>query len=270
MKQAALFAKVNGISINYRTAGRGEPLVLIMGLSGEQSAWASQVQFFKRRYRVITFDNRGVGKSDKPPGPYTTKMMADDTVGLMDHLGIEKANIMGVSMGGMIAQEVAINYPERVMKLVLASTYSCQDNGPNGATEEMASAGKLSYERAIATLANLTFNKPLIRFLINLQIRIGSIFAGGSAKALGRAGVMSQTEACVKHNAIERLPSIQSPTLVITGTNDRVIKSTSSDMLSQRIPSAKLVKIENGSHACCMEMKDIFNREVLNFLTEST
>ena len=104
-------AKVNGININYKIYGQGEPLVMIMGLSANQSGWVTQIGFFKKHYKVITFDNRGVGKSDKPIGSYTTKIMADDTIGLMDHLGIDKANFMGVSMGGMIAQEIAINYP---------------------------------------------------------------------------------------------------------------------------------------------------------------
>ncbi|MFP3880362.1 MAG: alpha/beta fold hydrolase, partial [Dehalococcoidia bacterium] len=108
-------ASVNGININYRVAGDGEPLVMIMGFSAGRIGWVPQLRFFKRYYRVVTFDNRGAGRSDKPPGPYSTGMMADDTAKLMDVLGIEKAHIMGLSMGGMIAQELAINYPQRVM-----------------------------------------------------------------------------------------------------------------------------------------------------------
>lgn len=93
-------AKVNGISIDYKVEGQGEPLVMIMGLGGARSSWRSQTGFFKKYYRTVTFDNRGVGKSDKPAGPYTIRMMADDTIGLMDHLSIEKAHVLGVSMGG--------------------------------------------------------------------------------------------------------------------------------------------------------------------------
>lgn len=112
-------AKVNGININYRVQGKREFLVLIMGYSGDQTGWIFQTSAFKKYYCVITFDNRGVGKTDKPGGAYSTKMMADDTVGLMDHLGIKKAHVLGVSMGGMTAQAVAVNYPERINKLVL-------------------------------------------------------------------------------------------------------------------------------------------------------
>src|SRR4030042_4310936 len=97
-------AKVNGININYKVQGEGEPLVLIMGYAGGQNGWIFQRRAFKKYYRVITFDNRGVGKTDKPGGAYSMKMMADDTAGLMEHLGIKKAHVLGVSMGGMHAQ----------------------------------------------------------------------------------------------------------------------------------------------------------------------
>ena len=100
-------AIANGISINYRVGGQGEPLIMISGLGANQGAWRFQTGFFKKYYRTITFDNRDVGKSDKPAGDYTTSMMADDTVGLMGQLGIEKAHVLGHSMGGMIAQESA-------------------------------------------------------------------------------------------------------------------------------------------------------------------
>jgi pimeloyl-ACP methyl ester carboxylesterase len=106
-----------------------------MGLGGSKSGWRFQIPTFKKHYRVITFDNRGAGNSDKPKGPYSITQMADDTVTLMDHLGIAKAHIIGVSLGGMIAQEVAINHPERVSKLVLGCTYACIDEA-NGRTPE--------------------------------------------------------------------------------------------------------------------------------------
>jgi len=115
-------AKVNGISIDYSVCGRGEPLVLIMGFGGSKLGWFFQRRACRKYFRVVTFDNRGAGGSDKPSGPYTMRMLADDVAGLMDYLKIDKAHVMGVSMGGMIAQHVAIAYPDRVRKLVLAST----------------------------------------------------------------------------------------------------------------------------------------------------
>jgi len=115
-------AKVNEINLCYKVSGNGQPLVLITGFASAQNVWFSQVRAFSKQYRVVTFDNRGFGKSEKPPGPYTTKMLASDTIALMDCLGIKKAHILGGSMGGMAAQEIAIEHPGRLEKLILSST----------------------------------------------------------------------------------------------------------------------------------------------------
>ncbi len=254
-------AKLNGININYQVEGQGEPLVMIMGFTAGRIGLMSQIRFFRKYYRVITFDNRGVGKSDKPPGPYSTRMMADDTVKLMDLLGIEKAHILGISMGGMIAQELAINYPQRVMKLVLACTYARQDE-TSGDTPEQAKFLQLTPEKKVGAMVGLAFNKPLYRFIFGLLARVQTRFTGAS----GGVGVSGQNEACLKHNTLERLSSITAPTLVIVGTGDRIIKPVSSEVIAGKIPNAKLVKVEGGSHYFSFEMKNVFNREVLNFL----
>jgi len=254
-------ARLNGININYQVDGHGEPLVMVMGFTAGRSGWMPQIPFFKKYYRVITFDNRGAGKSDKPPGPYSTRMMADDTVSLMDLLRIEKAHIMGVSMGGMIAQELAINYPQRVMKLVLACTYACQDE-TSGDSLEQAKFLQLTPEKKVSAMVGLAFNKPLYRFIFGLLARVQTRFMGAS----GRVGIAGQSEACRKHNTLERLSSITAPTLVIVGTGDRIIKPVSSEAIAGKIPNAKLVKVEGGSHYFSFEMKNVFNREVLGFL----
>ena len=254
-------ARLNGINISYQVEGQGEPLVMIMGFTAGRIGWMPQIRFFKMYYRVITFDNRGAGKSDKSPGPYSTRMMADDTVKLMDLLGIEKAHIMGLSMGGMIAQELAINYPQRVIKLVLASTYARQDE-TSGDTPEQAKFLQLTPGKKVGAMVGLAFNKPLYRFVIGLLARIQTRFTGAS----GRVGIAGQSEACLKHDTLERLSSITAPTLVIVGTGDRVIKPVSSEVIAGKITNAKLVKVEGGSHYFSFEMKNVFNREVLNFL----
>jgi pimeloyl-ACP methyl ester carboxylesterase len=254
-------AKLNGVSIDYQVQGRGEPLVMIMGFTADRRGWMPQIPFFKKHYWVITFDNRGVGKSDKPPRPYSTKMMADDTVGLMDLLEIEKAHIMGASMGGMIAQELAINYPQRVMKLVLACTYARQDE-TSGDTLEQAKSLRLTPEQKVSAMVGLAFNRPIYRLVFAFLARVQTRFMGTS----GKVGIAGQSEACLKHNTLERLPLIAAPTLVIVGTEDRIIKPVSSEVIAGKIPNAKLIKVEGGSHYFSFEMKDVFNREVLNFL----
>jgi len=255
-------AKLGDININYRVEGEGEPLIMIMGFSSPMIGWYYQVPFFSKYYRVVTFDNRGVGESDKTQGPYTTRMMAEDTVHLMDNLGIEEANVMGASMGGMIAQELAINHPERVTKLVLACTYACQDE-TSGSTPEMASLALLPPEKIVNGMIGLAFNKPLYRFTFGLLSRVGAMFTAAS----DTVGIEGQREACSNHNALERLHLITASTLVIVGTGDRLIKPVSSEVIAGRIPGCRLVKVESGSHTFMVEMRDAFNREVLNFFT---
>jgi pimeloyl-ACP methyl ester carboxylesterase len=188
-------------------------------------------------------------------------MMADDTVKLMDVLGIERAHIMGLSMGGMIAQELAINYPQRVMRLVLAATYARQDE-TSGDTLEHAKFLHLAPEKKAGALIGMAFNKPFYRFTFGLLARLLDRFIGAS----GRVGIAGQSEACRKHDTLERLSSMTAPTLVIVGTRDRIIKPASSEVIARKIPNAKLVKVEGASHYFSFEMKTVFNREVLNFL----
>ncbi len=254
-------ATVNGIKINYKVEGQGDPLVMIMGLGSGRRRWASQAPFFKKHFQVVTFDNRGVGKSGKPEGPYSTRMMADDTIKLMDHLGIRKAHVMGISMGGMIAQELAINYPERVGKLVLACTFAGKE-GLSGDTDEQAELVKLPPRKMVAAMARLSCNKPFYKFIIGNMAVILSVFKSTAA----RVGLKGQTDACNSHNTLDRLPSIKSPTLVIVGTKDGIIKPTSSEVIAQNIPGAILVKIEGGSHMLSLENKKEFNQKVLDFL----
>jgi pimeloyl-ACP methyl ester carboxylesterase len=254
-------ATINGIRINYKVEGRGESLVMIAGFSASRSMWASQIPFFRKHFQVITFDNRGAGKSDKPEGPYSTRMMADDVIGLMDHLRIKKAHVMGVSMGGMIAQELAINYPERIIKLVLACTFSCKDE-TSGDTAEQLKLLHLSSQKMAAGMVKLAANKPLNQFVLGTLAVVQTWFTGASAVV----GLKGQSQACNSHDTLSRLPLIKNPALVIVGTKDRIIKPISSGVIAQNIPGAKLVQIEGGSHMVSMEMRARFNREVLNFL----
>src|SRR5215475_11467840 len=119
--------RVGDIEMYYVEAGAGEPLVLIMGYGADHLAWGFQLPEFAAKYRVIVFDNRGAEQTDSPDYPYTTRMMADDTAGLMSALRIERGHVVGVSMGGMIAQELALNHPQRVRSLQLHCTYARSD-----------------------------------------------------------------------------------------------------------------------------------------------
>jgi len=260
-------ANVNGININYSVWGQGDPLIIIMGLGSAKIRWGFQLGPFRKYYRTITFDNRGVGKSDKPTGPYTTKMMADDVIGLMDHLGIEKAHIFGGSMGGMIAQELAINHPERVNKLVLACTFARRDEKGGFSSEinealeayERSSRDEASFRRFSSVIMPLSFNKWYYRVFIGALLKIAIRF-------ITLRGIIAQFEAVLTHDTADRLGMIKASTLVITGTEDRAIKPISSEVIASLVPKAKLVKVLGGGHGFTMEMRGEFNREVLNFL----
>jgi pimeloyl-ACP methyl ester carboxylesterase len=265
-------AKVNGIDLYYEVHGQGEPLFMIMGFAGSRAGWIFQRRVFHKYFQVITFDNRGVGKSDKPDGPYSIRMMAEDTIGLMDHLGIEKAHILGVSMGGYIAQELAINYPERVRKLVLGCTYAREDDTGGHSPEYHRGMG-LAEGCPADELRKVPIAKVLhVEFPLAFNSRLYKIsafpFIGIYARLMATQGVAAQFQAIVGHDTLERLQMIQAPTLVITGTRDRIIKHGSSDVLAKMIPNARLVKIEGGTHAVFVGMRKRFNKEVLDFLRE--
>ncbi len=254
-------AKVNGININYQVEGQGEPLVMLAGLAMDRKGWQYQVSSFKKQYQIITFDNRGVGKSEKPGGAYSPQIMAEDTIQLMDCLNIKKAHILGISMGGLIAQEIAIVYPKRIKKLILGSTWSCQDN-TNGLTPAILEAAKLPIRQGAARLVDASMDKPFDRWFILPILKIQCRFI----KESEAAGFIAQRDGVLEYNSLNRLSSIKAPTLVITGTKDRVIKSTSSDTIARNIPGARFVKINEGSHSVFQEMSNVFNEEVLNFL----
>jgi len=266
-------AKVNGININYKVEGQGEPLVMIMGFASSRWNWRSQTRAFNKYYRVVTFDNRGVGKTDKPGGPYTIKMMAEDTIGLMDYLAIDRAHILGISMGGMIAQELAINHPDRVKKLVLGCTFANNKTARGELTnfspellEVIESAGQSGTDirKVMNSLAVCRFNNNnrLRKMTLSFIVRIRILLAG-------TRGFMGQYEAIRTHDTLDRLHLIKTPTMVITGTADRVIQPGSSEVIAGRIPDARLVKVENGSHSFFFENRDGLNQEVLDFLRSS-
>jgi pimeloyl-ACP methyl ester carboxylesterase len=150
---------VNGIELYYVESGHGDPLVLLMGFGGDHLSWGFQLAAFSAKYRVLAFDNRGTGRSSSPPGPYTTRVMADDTVALMDKLGIDAAHVLGVSLGGMIAQELAINHPARVRSLQLHCTAARPDGYMVAMLDNLRVVrGMLGRERAQRAMALWLFS----------------------------------------------------------------------------------------------------------------
>jgi 3-oxoadipate enol-lactonase len=265
-------ATVNGIGLYYEIHGRGEPLILTAGMGGDHRSWFPQMRDFARHFTVITFDGRGIGKTDRPSGLYSFGTLAADVIGLLDHLSLDRAHILGESLGGIVAQEVAIGYPQRVRKLILANTSVGRGadmqvhpalmkayGGPEGATEATFDPSKVNVGKAMRAMIALSFNSRIYRLGMMLMATL-------YVKPSAFKGMAEQIQAISAHSTLDRLQLIQSPTLVITGTGDRIVPPAMSDILVGRIPDARLVKVEGGSHALHVEMKRRFNREVLDFL----
>jgi len=263
-------AKVGDINLCYKINGKGQPLIMIAGFATAKNMWLPLLHSFTKNYRVVTFDNRGIGSSDKPAGPYSTKMMASDTIALMDHLGIEKAHILGGSMGGMIAQHMTIDHPQRVDRLILFSTSAggqplqdmllglAEATTPNWKRSGSGLAGA-DLRKLTTAIAARSFNQPFNRLVL---VQIASLML-----KLGMTKVPAgQIEAMMTHDVLDKLNLIKAPTLVMTGTRDRLMPPQSSEVLASRITGAKLVTIEGGSHALAEGNSGRFTREVLDFL----
>ena len=253
-------AEIGDIEIYYEEHGSGDPLLLIMGLAADSQAWMFQTPELAKRYRTVVFDNRGVGRSSKPGGQYTIHQMADDAAGLLDSLDIERAHVVGISMGGMIAQELVLRHPARVAGLILACTYP----EPNEEVERTRSFSISELGGTITADGETTIDikalDPMMLFqhlmpkvftqpFIETQLpTLLQIFGGALQWGFSMEAILGQVEACMGHSTIDRLREIATPTLVITGDADLLVPPANSDILAEHIRGAKLVKIPGGSH----------------------
>ena len=255
-----------GFRMYYEEHGSGFPLLLINGLGSDHLEWLHQLPAFAPHFRVVVFDNRGTGKSAVPPGPYRTADMADDAATLLAFLGISRAHVLGVSLGGMIAQEVALRHPDRVEGLVLGCT------GPGGSLSVRPSPEALA-PFALATGADPEGElRRMIPFLYTDACRrerpeeVEGFIRRRLENPTPPAGYFAQLSAAVTHDASARLADIRARTLVITGEMDRLVPPENSFRIAQRIPGAKLVVVPGAPHRLFAETADAFNREVLAFL----
>ena len=273
-------ANVGDVQLYYEEHGSGDPLLLIMGLAADSQAWMFQVPEFSRRYRTVVFDNRGVGRSSKPSGPYTVAQMAEDAASLLDVLDIERAHVVGVSMGGMIAQELVLRHPRRVRGLVLACTYP----EPDASVEEMRESslaqlgGAVGADGALkldpAALDPMMLFQHLMPKVFNVDYlqrelpTLIQLFGGALQWGFSPEAILAQVQATMLHRCTDRLEQIKAPTLVITGGADLMISPRNSEIIARKIPGAKLVVIPGASHAFNFETPEVFNRHVLEFLDQ--
>ncbi len=263
-------AQTNNIKLYYELHGRGEPLVLIPGLGYDGWMWHRMIPGLAERYQVIRIDNRGVGQSDKPAGPYTAAMLAADVVGLLDALGLPKAHIMGHSMGGFIAQAFALDYPDRVDRLILSAT---NFGGPRHvpiSTEAMAVLMDMSGDpierlrRGIAVSCAPGFvdvNPELVEQWVNYRVAHPIDPAGYQAQLAIGLGLIAEA-AAFDH----RLTTVTAPTLILFGAEDKVVPPANAPLLADRIPGAQVEILPHAGHFFPFETPAAANAAVIGFL----
>jgi pimeloyl-ACP methyl ester carboxylesterase len=258
--------EVNGTKLYYEIHGRGEPLVMIQGCGGNVTLWETQIETLSKHFQLILFDSRGMGRSQVTPGNYTTQLLAQDTADLMEQLEIETAYILGWSMGGKIAQELAIARPDLVKKLIIAASASkfpdrsafvfkaFLDMLHQGEYESLArwqmslcfSDSFFSNAEAVATTLNVFLNPT---YPVTLE------------------GFNSQVAALISHDRREQLQGIRVPTLVLGAQEDGFYPASVVRETAAEIRGAK-VQILPGSHLCYIERPEEFSQAVIAFLKE--
>lgn len=258
--------EVNGINIYYETHGLGDPLVLIMGLRRNAEWWYGQIPTLSKHFKVLAFDNRGAGRSEKPIMEYSIRLFADDTAALMKALQIERAHILGISMGGYIAQELAINYPEMVRSLILGCTSAGGERvvlmSPERLKKFTANEGLLP-EQILRKDMDIYFSDEYIKNhlekieeFIEISLRYYQ-----PPDAFGR-----QFAACLKHDTVKRLSRIAVPTLIMSGDDDPLVPPENSRILKELIPHAELYFYPGCRHCFFIEKGEEFNQKVITFL----
>lgn len=261
-------ARIGNIELAYNIRGEGEPLVLIGGFGMVKEMWEQQASGLADQFRVITFDNRGIGESTVPEEDFAIADMATDVVGLLDHLGIEKANAFGVSMGGLITQMLALDHGDRIRKAVLG----CTSHGGRHAVAPdpdvmalLASLGDPSVpaEQAIRTRLPIMFSD---RFLTGHKQKIEEYVSLSLRYQPTLRGAQGQMKALSSFNVKRRLGEIRCPVLVITGDEDRMMPPENARLLAEGIPGAELHIIHGAGHGFFQEQPEETNRILAAFL----
>lgn len=259
--------KVKDIEIAYGVEGSGEPVILIGGFTMVKESWRLQVEELMKDFRVITFDNRGVGETTVPTEPFTIADMAGDTVGLMDALGIDSAHVFGVSMGGLIAQILALDYPDRVKKVALGCTTHGGRHAVQPEKEVMDALAKAS-DATIPVEEGIRMRVPIIfseRFIQEEPERLEEFVQSSVQFSPTPEGAAGQMGALSIFNVKRRLGEIQCPVLVITGSADRMMPPENSRLLYEGIEGAEPYMVDGAGHSFYFEKPDEVNEVLINF-----
>ena len=256
----------DGTRIHYEVTGKSgkTPVLMIQGLGASKNAWNLQRIAMATRFRCISFDNRGAGRSDKPTEPFTLEQMADDAIAVLDAAGIETAHVVGASMGGVISQIVAVKYPQRVRSLTLVCT-ACRNHPWR--QELLQSWAKTADEKGMIEVgkeaAQWVMSPRSFRRLVPAFTWMGPL-----AALRPRHSFVSQIDAILntREELVDQLSTITAPTMVIVGNQDILTPRGDSEEIAERIPNAELVVISGAAHGLMMEHSSTFNKILIEFL----
>jgi 3-oxoadipate enol-lactonase len=260
--------RVGDINLHYEIQGDGDPVLMIMGLGSSSASWDPVlVSELARSFRTIVYDNRGTGQSDKPKIPYTLEMFADDASGLLDALQIDRVHVFGVSMGGMIAQELALRHGQRLQTLTLGCSTCGGKHAvpPPPESVKLLSAPRegLSDEELIRRSWPLAYTP---RYIQNHRDALEATIPRLLAHPTPASAYKRHLDATYTLKTYDRLPAIGTPTMVITGAQDVLIPARNSEILAERIPGARLRIIPNAGHAFFAEARNEFLMAFVPFL----
>src|SRR5918998_1117574 len=259
--------ELRGRTIYYEDHGDGEPLLGVMGLAADTLSWTLQVPAFSERHRTVIFDNRDVGRSSADEQDYEITDMAQDALELADALGLDRFHLVGVSMGGAIAQEMALAVPERVRTLTLAVTFPAGGAWARKLAEVWGERVRsMSRESRVDELMLLTFSEAFFENAEGADFVRGMMLQNPNPQPA--EAFIRQLDACGRHDTRERLPSLRIPTHVIGAEYDILVPLWKSRELAELIPGAELTVLERRPHGVNVEGADEFNRAVLDFIAE--
>lgn len=250
----------------FEVHGDGSPLLLISGLGGDHGAWDGALDALIG-YRTVVFDNRGVGRSSKPPGAYSISQMANDALEVMDAAAIEAAHVAGLSMGGAIAQELAIAHPDRVLSLTLMSTWAKADSFLYRLMRSWADAALSCGMTPLWEQLLLWSFSP--RLFDAGGERLGAMLAGAPRRAADIETFADQARACIEHDARDRLGSITAPTQILVGDHDIYTPERCARQLHELIPGSSLVRLAGSAHAFPIEEPDVFTSRLMSFIDDA-
>jgi len=260
------YAENNKTKIYWEETGAGEPLLLIMGLGGSHREWRRLLPALTGKYRVIVFDNRGAGETSVTDEAFSIPLMASDARAVLDAANVESAHILGMSMGGMIAQEFALQYPEKTRSLILSVT-NCGGRESVPAQPEVYFAlqgrGASTPEDAFWAMA------PFIYDANTLREELAADLAAREGKFTKPENFMRQLQAIIGWQGThQRLADIQVQTLVLHGKNDQLIPCANAQILADQIPNAELVEFDNASHIFMTDQPEKSAAAILEFLKD--